>query len=372
MKFFKKKYKQDETSYIAQKTLGKTNEISFSVLGAKLEKSEEKQLDPWDIQSTSNINVRRRQRRRAKMIVWLSAASFVLLLGLLVIYSIGGVIQTTSGTNDQLTKIMKETLTVSKDNDDIRSALDVSLNNEPSAISAKITAQNINNLVAKATKNINSLKQTKNELENLLNNIVVPSDKNNANGCLDLINNELEVCNLLNDVAKGYLNDYLTDRELASEAMDAIMDGDSADREASYLILQATNEAAQKAREKNQEALDENEKARSLFLNMTNANQKKFSDYLEFCQLRIEAQEASLKVVQAYIDRNKEELEAQNEVYNTKQEEATKIANRWTDEPKEVLDQEFVESRQSDSEKLRALISLNSSYKKTIEDLVNS
>ncbi len=358
--------------FISQRTRGKTNEISFSVLDAKFEEAENKEAEPWDLQSRANVEEKKKKRKRHRLIVYLSSTCLVLLLGLLVVYFIGGLIQNSSGTNDRLNQIIQLALKESASNDNLSDALKLILEEDVETISSSIDSYTLKSFDKEATDRRNRLEDIKTDLEELVNNIVVPSDKNNLNNALDLVSVEIEMCTLFDDAYSTYLADYITDRQLAVTAMQSIVEGDSADREATTLLLASNSESAKSAKEKIAQAIEANTDARDAFKKMSALREKEFADYISFCQYRIDAQEASYKVAQAYIDRSKEELESQNEIYNTKQNSATEIAKSWQAEPKDLIDREFEATRSKDAENFKAISSRRNSFKKTLQSLTSS
>lgn len=132
--------------FVSKRTLGKTNEISFSVLDGKLEESEKKQQDPWDIQGSDLVKLRRRSRRRGKLIVGLSAVAGVLILGTLIIFGIAGFIQNSNGTNDHLNSLISQSYKEVEDNSQVRSAISTILNNEASTIANSLTSSDLESL----------------------------------------------------------------------------------------------------------------------------------------------------------------------------------------------------------------------------------
>lgn len=122
----------------------------------------------------------------------------------------------------------------------------------------------------------------------------------------------------------------------------AIIDADAAAREATELTREMTEDNVKASQKKSEQALrllnDAQEKflqAESLYpgLDLT-----PFDDYVA---KRIEAQQAALAADAAYLDRNKEELTANNERYNALEDEAAALAQKLGDDPETLVSSRF-------------------------------
>ena len=74
----------------------------------------------------------------------------------------------------------------------------------------------------------------------------------------------------------------------------------------------------------------------------------KFDEYVTYCQLMADAQDAAVDSANAYIARNKEQLVTKNKEYNDAKEKATEISDGWEKQLADIVDDAFFERRSSD------------------------
>lgn len=126
--------------------------------------------------------------------------------------------------------------------------------------------------------------------------------------------------------------------ESAQQGWKDIIDADAAAREATAALQDMNEETVRASMEKTNTALTLLNHAADEFLNAQNSypglDLQRFSVYVS---KRIDAQQAALAADQAYLDRNKEELAAQNERYNGLEEEAAALAEELGDDPDVVV-----------------------------------
>lgn len=122
--------------------------------------------------------------------------------------------------------------------------------------------------------------------------------------------------------------------ESAQQGWKDIIDADAAAREATAVMQDMSEESVRSSMEKTNTALTLLNHAADAFLNAQNSypglDLQRFSAYVS---KRIDAQQAALAADQAYLDRNKEELAAQNERYNSLEDEAAALAESLGDDP---------------------------------------
>lgn len=122
--------------------------------------------------------------------------------------------------------------------------------------------------------------------------------------------------------------------ESARRGWKDIIDADAAAREATAALHNMNEDNVRTSMEKTNTALTLLNHAADEFANAQNSypglDLQRFSSYVS---KRIEAQEAAIAADMAYLDRNKEELAAQNELYNNLEEEAASLAEGLGDDP---------------------------------------
>ena len=351
----KKKAKHIKEGFIKEKTKGKTNEISYSVLEGKRENTAPRDIDPWEIVTQEKKKKSAGLSTRKKRVI-IPLLTFVLVILLILLINVGaGLYQKYSGSIDYIQSKEKETLMFIECNNDLNNIMNNLLSADGNTIQSVVSVSDIQNMSTSINNKTEEMNNVRSEIEASVKNIATPKDINVANDCLDAITTELEIIECYKAVIK-YAETYIEDRTYAVNAMEYIVSGDEADREATELLMAGNNEAAAQSKEKSQQALEDNTLAKSALLSMSDENSEKFRDYIEFCDYRISAQEAAVAAAQAYIERNKTELETQNSTYNDNQSKATQIAEKWSEKPYETLDSTYYEKRVNDSRRYKELL----------------
>ncbi|MDO4841769.1 MAG: hypothetical protein Q3982_03725 [Phoenicibacter congonensis] len=366
--------------HIKDKTIGSSNEISFNVLESKkLTEENEKAPSPWEI-SPEAVAKKKKKRLHSKAIA-IAGVSFVVLAVLIaVILSVASFIQTQSGSNDKLFNQIKEVQKTSDDLSDLRETLQLLLKNDLDDLGVNITADKLSTLSGKAAKAKETLEKDKSSIEATLQEIATPAEKEAANNAITLINKELSLIATFQDV-NYYANPFITAKESAESAMSLLVDADSKDREASQYLSSTSTDEVKKAIDSATEAKTLAASAKQKFNdiiylssqnNKLNLDDELMNGYVEYCDDIIAAQEATINVANAYVDRNKETLQEQNDKYNQLKEAAVTISKTWNKKLPEIIDEQYNSNREGNIEGFDLDMKERDSIYKSVKNYVDS
>ena len=142
----------------------------------------------------------------------------------------------------------------------------------------------------------------------------------------------------------------------ARSGWNAVINADAAIREATALAEEMSKENILASQAKGNEALAFLEEAQQDFSQAAYLSLD-LAAFKAYVAKRIESQQAALAADEAYLSRNKEELEAQNSRYNALEEEAAALAQKLgEDDPEQIVALRFYEEIEADyeAERLKA------------------
>lgn len=136
----------------------------------------------------------------------------------------------------------------------------------------------------------------------------------------------------------------------ARSGWNAVINADAAIREATALAEEMSKENILASQAKGNEALAFLEEAQQDFSQAEAAYPSlDLAAFKAYVAKRIESQQAALAADEAYLSRNKEELEAQNSRYNALEEEAAALAQKLgEDDPEQIVALRFYEEIEAD------------------------
>lgn len=146
----------------------------------------------------------------------------------------------------------------------------------------------------------------------------------------------------------------------ARAGWDAVINADAAAREATNLMREMSEETVTASLGKTREALDDLITAAASFQSAeADYPGLDLSPYLTYVNKRVESQQAAEAADLAYLDRNKEELAAQNDRYNALEVEAADLAKQLEGDPELIVADRFyaavaVDAETYDAERLKA------------------
>lgn len=139
------------------------------------------------------------------------------------------------------------------------------------------------------------------------------------------------------DSGVSIIDESLMATKAFSEVRDGwkkIIDADAAVREATALLREMNKKNVKASEQKSNEAVSLLSEAATLFSQAQDGYPElDVQDFINYIAKREEAQRMALSADQAYLDRDKEQLEKLNEAYNSLEEEAAKLAETMGDDP---------------------------------------
>lgn len=126
----------------------------------------------------------------------------------------------------------------------------------------------------------------------------------------------------------------VTVAETMSAGWDLLLQADTAARDSAELISDMTEENVRASIEKSNEAISLLNQAVALFSQAQKTNSSAVSDdYLTYTDLRIQAMHCAIASNEAYLNREKDEMVAQNDSYNRLDSQAATLAQSFPSDP---------------------------------------
>lgn len=358
-----------KSGHLVDKTIGSTNEISFSVLD-KAKKDVDyggEETAPWSLDEKRVAEQKRKRtgkiRRRALLITLLIVASIIAIL-----LAISTFVQINTGSLVTLKHDINEAISVSDKSSSLLSLGSKLVNDECGDIASTDFLKNFDTNKLEIDKEIEEHNKLKDKITTDLKEIATPTDVEAGNNALEMLDRQARLLDELKnnmDDAKPFVLEFVS----TTNAMNSLMNGDSKSREATSLLSNANAEDARKSIQASDEAITQFEDAKFYFENANDVGKSEvdYSDYINYCNLRIEAENAGKTSAQAYIDRNKETLDAENAIYNDKLSQATEIASAWKEKPFEQVGSKFKDKLSGKNEAWSSEMSLSEKFYKEIK-----
>ena len=187
------------------------------------------------------------------------------------------------------------------------------------------------------------LDETRASLEELEKEFSDPNDSEAANQALTAIHARLNMLEAGNEIAKATI-EARTTYDQADQAWQNVLAADVLARDAAALASAASVENMQQSTEKSTEALSLFSRAKEdLLADQDKLVKEDLNSYIDYIDLRIEAQNKAITSNQAYLDRDKETLAEATESYNALEEEAAALAKTFSGEPSSLVVQDLNE-----------------------------
>ena len=203
------------------------------------------------------------------------------------------------------------------------------------------------------------LEEIKASIEALQSSIADASDVETSNRALIAINARLNMIEAGNSILST-TTDLLQAYEKAQEGWNLLIEGDSLTRDAATLIAETSPENTLASSEISTEAITTFSQAReSLSAAYNLCPDVDLSAFLDYIDLRIDAQEQALASNQAYLERSKERASEANEAYNNLEAEAASLVRNQKSDPISLFEKYFEQAIASnvatyDTERARA------------------
>lgn len=374
-----KKKQPGDVGHIRLGTQGTSNEISFSVLHAKSNEAAHDQGAParplWELPQ-EELRERRTKRRRGRrlMVAGLTLAIVGLLavVGTFVVMNVQRQLDQVANTRWLLQQVVDECDHLQPLNEAVSQALVQTIGSVP----AEQVDESYNTANTQSSARADQLRQLKEQLESAQQRLQLPADKEAANQGIQAVNAQLNLLDMSGDDmafalpahqafadAQRSMADILRADELAREATEIMADMNADTAAQSKARSEECRAALQQAREAllaaQQEVLalvegaeessgqsadgadapaaaDGGEPAAdapeanhdaeaSSAPDAASAPDATIARYLEYVDLRIEAQNAAIASMQAYLDRDKATLQQANDTYNQLESQAAQL-----------------------------------------------
>lgn len=358
-----------KSGHLVDKTIGSTNEISFSVLD-KAKKDVDyggEETAPWSLDENRVAEQKRKRtgkiRRRALLITLLIVASIIAVL-----LAISTFVQINTGSLGTLKHDINEAISVSNKSSNLLALGSKVVNDGCGDIASTDFLKNFDTNKLEIDKEIEEANKLKDKITVDLKEIATPADVEAGNNALEMLDRQVRLLDgLKNNMedAKPFVSEFVE----TTNAMNSLMNGDSKSREATSLLSNANAEDARKSIQASDEAITQFEDAKFYFENANDVGESEldYSDYVNYCNLRIEAENAGKTSAQAYIERNKETLDAENAIYNDKLSQATEIASAWKEKPFEQVSSKYKDKLSGKNEAWNSEMSLSEKFYKEIK-----
>ena len=255
-----------------------------------------------------------------------------------------------------LSRMQSQMQSVKKTSEELESVIVVSqtlLNSGTADVTATISVAKLDESKSEVASEKRKLESEKTDLSATLTDIGTPVDRDAGNNAISLINKELLLIDRFEQTCE-YSSPYLSLHSKATAALNKLVEADSADRNATSQLLAGNSDDAKKSIETANEAKALALEAKQMFEEVKQVNKEAavslvegtvVDEYVTYCQLIADAQDAAVASANAYVARDKDELATQNDVYNKAKEKANAISVKWEKEITELLDEAFVQAR---------------------------
>lgn len=180
----------------------------------------------------------------------------------------------------------------------------------------------------------------KQDLDQVQNGIADQNLKEVANNALISINARANMIQSGQSALKEAVR-ALGAYDKADQAWGLILEGDAAARAAAALASETGTENITSSMEKSNEAMALFNEARELLVAAHGAYTADLSVFVDYVDLRIEAQRLALTSDQAYLDRDKEMLAEANEAYNKADSEAVALIKEQQSDPQTLISGQY-------------------------------
>lgn len=360
---FKKKHKLFSGAYVKRQTQGTSNEISFSVLDAISEESSDgaqtasslplteqnvkatmKKANSAFVPPINEIKRRKRARRRRQALIASLVIAVVAVAVGFAATTIGNVIR----NNENLRLSLFQAIEQISATDEAMLSLDNLIADRVEQRSNYLTPENteetsMSEREAEFNKLAPVLKEARAALENDRAAIesLKPSLTGDDSGTADQAITAIDARLAMIEEGSKLVQDSFEAERAVKEAYDGwqlVISADTLSREAAVLASQAGQENTQRALELDRQAKSQLEDACAFFNDVADhIENSDLEDYVAYCEKRIEATGYAIAADQAYIDRNKEALAEQTDLYTKADAEATELAEKLSGDPSEEI-----------------------------------
>lgn len=331
-----------DPGHIVPTTKGTSNEISFSVLH-QMRNAAAQEGAPgrpaWEFPQ-EEVKQRRRARRRGKRLaalgIGLGVLALAVAMGALVVVNVQHQMDHVARMKGMLGQVSARCDELAGFNEAVAAALVQQMGTVPyDQMKAAYDAAEPG-LPAKAEE----LRQLKGQLEAVQENLKVPADREAANQGIAAVNAQLNLIDM-GQQAMAWALPAQDAYGQAKAAMDHIMAANDLASRATEQIATLNAESAQASQQTSQQALAELASARDGLQaaadqlatlaqregagDATVAATATIAQYLDYTQLRIDAQQAAVQSMQAYLDRDKGTLAQANDRYNQLEQRAVEL-----------------------------------------------
>ena len=332
------------------------NEVSFDVLQRKkLTTVDSRTRAPWELSEESKS----KKFRVANPERWIRMAMVAIAILVFLALALMGAAAWMQNQTGALGKLGNQITSVKNSSDDLEEMISVAnclMNSDANEIERTVDTTKISEAESVAKKKAKEMETEKSDVTFTLNEIGTPTDREAGNNAITLVNKQLLLIDRFYSI-ENYCKVYITVITNVNKGLAKLIEADSVDREASSQLTDGNSEQAKKSIESAARAKSLALEAKSCFEQAKSANNKssdsfmdssKFDEYVTYCQLMADAQDAAVDSANAYIARNKEQLVTKNKEYNDAKEKATEISDGWEKQLADIVDDAFFERRSSD------------------------
>ena len=310
---------------------------------------------PWEIGSKARSFERKDQRSKVALTIT-GVVICGLVLIVLVIIGAATLIQSRTGALDRLKSEMTEVTKTSNELESVWQINNSLMKSDASKIDQIVTDAKLNDAKEIAVAKRDELENEKSAITSTLADIGTPTDREAGNNAITLVNKQLLLIDRFEQIFE-YASPYIALKADLNAGLAKLVEADSADREASELLLKQNDEDARKSIDASNNASSLAQEAKASFEKAQEDNREngmnyisdeELQKYITYCQLFIDSQGASVGVANAYINKNSQEIDSQNKTYNDLKEQADSISGTWSMQITEVLDDAYSQRRESD------------------------
>lgn len=299
----------------------------------------------WQTPAEEVAQRKMRRKRRRRVAFGAACLALVALLGagLLTVYSSYQIQQ-------DKRKLLGATIERIAEDDEAVSSFDKQVTKVLGASLSTLDADDFEESCQKVTHSLDqveeSLLQVKAALEEMQSDLVDVNDQEAANKAIETINARVSMIHSGSD-ALSETTLALRSYAAAQSGWNALLEADSLARDAAALVEDTNEENVRASMDKSNQSIEAFSRAKEELVEAQGAYGVDLEVFLEYLDLRIEAQRSALASDQAYLDRDKEMTASANGRYNELDAQAVELIKGREDDPLTLIEKELSEKVES-------------------------
>ena len=291
--------------------------------------------------SREEVAHRKAKRKRAKRVA-VSACAVV--IAALCAIGVTAIAKSYQKEQDGRARLSEVVASISSSYEEIEEfeALVTSSDNPLSQVDAEALVASLEEMDDDLTALRVSLESDRTRLESLGEELENNGDKEACNEAIAVANAGVNMI----DAGRLIINEVVSAAQAykpADEGWKALLAGDTSARDAAQRVKETSVETVEDSSILSQTAIEKFEEAVRYLTEAQTMYGIDMAPFIEYLNVRIEAQHRALESDRAYLDRNKEEASSANDAYNQLDAQAVEMAKALDNDPPEIVESKLTE-----------------------------